>query len=151
MRRRHLIFGCPSPVFAACLRVGRKVAAVVPKATSHLFFVDLAGIFASSEAASIGAIHAVRTRGLSGKVKVVTFDSSEDHLQGLRDGTVDGMLVQDPRPRHRAFRPRQARRARPAVPRLAQRQIISAVAPGLQLFPALRRHNLLRLFAVDRV
>lgn len=57
---------------------------------------DLAGIFASSEAASIGAIHAIRSRGLSGKVKLVTFDSSEDHLEALKDGTIDVMLVQDP-------------------------------------------------------
>ena len=56
----------------------------------------LAGMFASSEASSIGAIHAIRTRNLSGKIKLVTFDSSEDHLQGLRDGTIDVMLVQDP-------------------------------------------------------
>jgi ribose transport system substrate-binding protein len=57
---------------------------------------DLLGIFASSEASSIGAIHAIRSRNLSGKVKLVTFDSSEDHLQGLKDGTIDVMLVQDP-------------------------------------------------------
>jgi ribose transport system substrate-binding protein len=57
---------------------------------------ELAGIFASSEASSIGAIHALRTRGLSGSVRLVTFDSSEDHLQALKDGAVDVMLVQDP-------------------------------------------------------
>ena len=56
----------------------------------------LAGIFASSEAASIGAIHAIRSRNLSGKVRLVTFDSSEEHLQGLNDGTVDVMLVKNP-------------------------------------------------------
>ena len=57
---------------------------------------DLAGMFASSEASSIGTIHAIRSRNLSGKIKLVTFDSSEDHLQALRDGTIDVMLVQDP-------------------------------------------------------
>lgn len=56
----------------------------------------LAGIFASSEASSIGAIHAIRSRGLSGRIRLITFDTSEDHLQGLKDGTVDAMLVQDP-------------------------------------------------------
>jgi ribose transport system substrate-binding protein len=56
----------------------------------------LDGIFASSEASSIGTIHALRARGLSGKIKLITFDSSEDHLQGLKEGTVDVMLVQDP-------------------------------------------------------
>lgn len=57
---------------------------------------DLAGIFASSEAASIGAIQAIRSRGLSGKVRLITFDSSELHVEALGDGTVDRMLVQEP-------------------------------------------------------
>ena len=56
----------------------------------------LDGIFASSEAASIGAIQAIRARGLSRKVRLVTFDSSETHLAALDDGTIDAMLLQDP-------------------------------------------------------
>jgi ribose transport system substrate-binding protein len=55
----------------------------------------LAGIFASSEASSLGAIQAVRSRGLSGKVRLVTFDTSEAHIEALEAGTVDLMLVQD--------------------------------------------------------
>ena len=57
---------------------------------------DLSGLFASSEAASIGAIQAARSRNLSGKLKLVTFDFSQTHVEGLQDGTVDVMLVQDP-------------------------------------------------------
>ena len=57
---------------------------------------DLAGIFASSEAASLGSIQAIRGRNLSGKVKLVTFDFSETHVEALQDGTIDVMLVQDP-------------------------------------------------------
>jgi ribose transport system substrate-binding protein len=57
---------------------------------------DLGGIFASSEASSLGAIQAVKSRGLSGKVKLITFDFSDAHVQALEDGTVDVMLVQDP-------------------------------------------------------
>lgn len=57
---------------------------------------DLAGLFASSEAASIGSIQAVRSRNLAGKVKMVTFDFSQMHVEALREGTVDVMLVQDP-------------------------------------------------------
>ena len=57
---------------------------------------DLAGIFASSEAASIGSIQAIRSRKLSGKIKLVTFDSSETHIEAIKDGTIDVMLVQDP-------------------------------------------------------
>lgn len=57
---------------------------------------DLAGIFASSEASSLGSIHAIRSRGLSESVKLITFDNSEEHRNALRDGTIDIMLVQDP-------------------------------------------------------
>lgn len=56
----------------------------------------LDAIFASSEAASIGTIQALRSRGLAGKVRLVTFDSSEMHVDALREGTIDVMLVQDP-------------------------------------------------------
>ncbi|MGA8028104.1 MAG: substrate-binding domain-containing protein [Bryobacteraceae bacterium] len=57
---------------------------------------DLAGIFASSEAASIGSIQAIRNRNLSGRVKLVTFDFSKLHVEALEDGTANAMLVQDP-------------------------------------------------------
>lgn len=57
---------------------------------------DLAGIFASSEAASLGSIHAIKNRGLEGKVKLVTFDVSKAHVDALRDGTINAMLVQEP-------------------------------------------------------
>ena len=57
---------------------------------------DLAGIFASSEAASLGSIQAIKNRNLVGKVKLVTFDFSKAHVDALRDGTIDAMLVQDP-------------------------------------------------------
>jgi len=57
---------------------------------------DLDGMFASAEANSIGAVQAIKSRGLSGKIKLVTFDSSDMHIQALKDGTIDLMLVQDP-------------------------------------------------------
>jgi ribose transport system substrate-binding protein len=57
---------------------------------------NLGGIFASSEAASLGSIQAIRGRGLTGKVKLVTFDFSKTHVEALRDGTTSAMMVQDP-------------------------------------------------------
>jgi len=57
---------------------------------------DLAGLFASSEAASIGSIQAARSRNVAGRLKLVTFDFSQTHVEALKDGTVDVMLVQDP-------------------------------------------------------
>jgi ribose transport system substrate-binding protein len=56
---------------------------------------NVAGIFASSEACSIGAIRAIRARRLSGKIRLITFDTSDIHVEALQDGTADVMLVQD--------------------------------------------------------
>lgn len=56
---------------------------------------DLAGLFASSEASSFGAIQALTARGLNGKVRLITFDTSDLHVTALKNGTVDIMLVQD--------------------------------------------------------
>jgi ribose transport system substrate-binding protein len=56
---------------------------------------DLGGMFASSEASSLGAIQAITVRGLSGRVKLITFDTSESHVAALKAGTIDIMLVQD--------------------------------------------------------
>jgi ribose transport system substrate-binding protein len=55
----------------------------------------LAGVFATSEASSLGAIQAIAARGLSGKVKLITFDTSDTHIEALQNGTIDIMLVQD--------------------------------------------------------
>jgi ribose transport system substrate-binding protein len=57
---------------------------------------DLDGLFASSEASSLGAIQALKGRALAGKVKLITFDFSDAHVEALRDGTIDIMMVQDP-------------------------------------------------------
>jgi ribose transport system substrate-binding protein len=57
---------------------------------------DLDGFFASAEANSIGAVQALQSRGLTGKIKLVAFDFSEMHIAALKDGTISLMLVQEP-------------------------------------------------------
>jgi ribose transport system substrate-binding protein len=57
---------------------------------------DLDGIFASSEPSSVGAALAIKSRGLSGKVKLVAFDSSDGMIEDLKGGTINAMVVQDP-------------------------------------------------------
>lgn len=56
---------------------------------------DIAVLFASSEASSLGAIQALQSRGLNGKVRLITFDTSEAHREALANGTIDVMMVQD--------------------------------------------------------
>ena len=70
----------------------RALAAAENILTAH---PDIGGIFCSSEAASLGTIQALGARGLGGKVRLVTFDTSETHVAALRAGTIDVMLVQD--------------------------------------------------------
>jgi ribose transport system substrate-binding protein len=38
----------------------------------------------------------VKTRGLAGKIKLVTFDTSQGLLDELKSGVIDAMIVQDP-------------------------------------------------------
>jgi ribose transport system substrate-binding protein len=57
---------------------------------------DLNGIFASSEPSSIGTALALKSRSLAGRVKFVSFDSSDTLIQDLKAGVIDAMVVQDP-------------------------------------------------------
>lgn len=57
---------------------------------------DLNGFFASAEPGSIGTAIALKSRGQSGKVKFVAFDSSDNMIEDLKGGTIDAMVVQDP-------------------------------------------------------
>lgn len=57
---------------------------------------DLKGIFASAEPGSVGTSLAIQARQLSGKVKLVTFDSSETLINDCKNGVVSAMVVQAP-------------------------------------------------------
>lgn len=57
---------------------------------------DLAGLFASAEPSSVGAALAVRSRGLTGKLRIVAFDAAEATIEDLKAGTVDALVAQDP-------------------------------------------------------
>jgi ribose transport system substrate-binding protein len=54
------------------------------------------GIFTPNESSTNGMLNALRNQGLNRKVKLIGFDSSEPLLQALKDGNVDGLIVQDP-------------------------------------------------------
>ena len=54
------------------------------------------GLFAVNESSSVGTLNALRSQGLNGKVRFVTFDASEPILQAIREGDINGTVVQDP-------------------------------------------------------
>ncbi len=59
-------------------------------------FPDIQGIFTPNESSTFGALRALQASGLAGKVKFVGFDSSPKLVQGLRDGEIQGLVVQNP-------------------------------------------------------
>jgi ribose transport system substrate-binding protein len=54
------------------------------------------GIFACNESTASGMLLAIREQGLAGKVKFVGFDANEQLVSALRQGAVQGLVVQDP-------------------------------------------------------
>ncbi len=59
-------------------------------------FPDVEGIFAPNESSTFGTLRAVQESGLAGRVKFVGFDSSPKLIQGLREGHLHGLVLQNP-------------------------------------------------------
>lgn len=53
----------------------------------------MVGLFAYNPPACLAAL---RSQGKIGKIKVIGFDEADDTLQGIKDGTVQGTVVQNP-------------------------------------------------------
>jgi ribose transport system substrate-binding protein len=60
-------------------------------------FPDVEGIFTPNESSTFGTLRAVQESGLAGKVRFVGFDSSPKLIEALRDGVIQGLVLQDPR------------------------------------------------------
>ena len=54
------------------------------------------GIFCPNESTAFAMLRALEDSGLAGKVKYVGFDSSERLVNGLRNGSIQGLVLQDP-------------------------------------------------------
>lgn len=57
---------------------------------------DLDGLFASNEPNVIGAAKVLDDKGKSGKIKLVGFDAADAEIEGLKKGTINALIVQDP-------------------------------------------------------
>lgn len=54
------------------------------------------GLFAVCESNCNGALRALEDAGLAGKVKYIAFDPSDQLIEGLENGSVHGIVLQDP-------------------------------------------------------
>jgi ribose transport system substrate-binding protein len=59
-------------------------------------FPDVDGVFAPNESSTFGTLRALQESRLTGKVVFVGFDSSPKLIQGLRDGDLQGLVLQNP-------------------------------------------------------
>jgi ribose transport system substrate-binding protein len=59
-------------------------------------FPGVEGVFTPNESSTFGTLRALQESGLAGKVKFVGFDSSPKLVQGLRDGDIQGLVLQNP-------------------------------------------------------
>src|SRR5215212_11654639 len=57
---------------------------------------DLNAIFAANEPGVLGAAEAVRQAGKAGEVVIVGWDASPEELQGVEDGVISALVVQNP-------------------------------------------------------
>jgi ribose transport system substrate-binding protein len=54
------------------------------------------GVFTPNESTTFGMLQALKKSGLNQKVKLIGFDSSDKLVSALRDGDIDGLVVQNP-------------------------------------------------------
>ncbi|MFC1806055.1 substrate-binding domain-containing protein [Planctomycetota bacterium] len=57
---------------------------------------NLKGIFTANEPGAIGALNAAKGANKLGQIKIVGFDASPTLIAGIRDGSLDSTIVQDP-------------------------------------------------------
>jgi ribose transport system substrate-binding protein len=54
------------------------------------------GIFCPNESTSFAMLRVLQDNGWAGKVRFVGFDAAENLVKGLREGHIDGLVLQDP-------------------------------------------------------
>jgi ribose transport system substrate-binding protein len=59
-------------------------------------FPDVQGLFCPNESSTFGALRALQDSGRAGQIKFVGFDSSPKLVQGLEEGHLHGLVLQDP-------------------------------------------------------
>jgi ribose transport system substrate-binding protein len=58
--------------------------------------LSIDGIFCANESSTFGMLRVLQDNGWAGKVRFVGFDASDSLVKALRDGHIDGLVVQDP-------------------------------------------------------
>jgi ribose transport system substrate-binding protein len=57
---------------------------------------EVAGVFCPNESTTFGMLLALQKTGLAGKIRFVGFDASDKLVRGLKEGHLDGLVLQNP-------------------------------------------------------
>lgn len=57
---------------------------------------ELDGLFACNESTSVGALRALQSQRRAGKMKMIGFDAGKALINGLKEGAIDSLVVQNP-------------------------------------------------------
>jgi len=57
---------------------------------------DIDGLFACNASTAVGSIQALQSQGRTDKIKMVGFDADKSLIEGLKEGVIDSLVVQDP-------------------------------------------------------
>ena len=57
---------------------------------------NVQGIFTPNESTTFGMLRVLENAGLAGKIRFVGFDSSDKLVQGLKSGSIDALVLQNP-------------------------------------------------------
>ena len=72
---------------------GESILSVFKKADGSL---SVDGIFCPNESTTLAMMRVLEDNGWAGKVRFVGFDASDKLVQGMRDGHIDALVLQDP-------------------------------------------------------
>jgi ribose transport system substrate-binding protein len=57
---------------------------------------DITGVFCQNDEMALGAVQAIKARGMTGKVAVVGVDGTPDAITAIKDGDMYGTVAQQP-------------------------------------------------------
>ena len=80
------------------MKYGMDTVETALQATEDLLMkhAELDGLYACNASTSVGALQALRSQGRAGRIKMVGFDAEKALVDGLTEGVIDSLVVQNP-------------------------------------------------------
>lgn len=94
--RAGLAAYCPQLQIAPTRYSNNDVNAAAGQVNDAITAGNVVGVFAANNTSGDGAVRAIHDNNAGDRIPVVAFDTDPQEIAGLRDGTVDALVVQNP-------------------------------------------------------